>query len=291
VNLQYAIRAGDLAAVSDLLRSGIEVNHPGPDGLTPLMVAAGLGQSQTVELLLTAGAQPLAIEPRMGATALHKAAQSGNADIICMLLAAGAFIDQQSPSLGNTALMDAVLQKQEEAVRQLLARGAKTTLRNHWQQTALELAYEDGLEVVARVIVGHEQALAATACAQPLMGAVKSGDVDEVRRLLAAGTDVNVRTPVVGGFDDDYTALGLAARDGHTEIAHVLLEAGADVRRSVGLMKGTAIHDAAYFGRADIIRRLTAKRDPPGSAAVIDAQGAYNGLTALHDAAWHLRYA
>lgn len=183
MNFQYAIRAGDLAAVSDLLRSGIEVNHPGPDGLTPLMVAAGLGQSQTVELLLTAGAQPLAIEPRMGATALHKAAQSGNADTICMLLDAGAFIDQQSPSLGNTALMDAVLQKQEEAVRQLLARGAKTTLGNHWQQTALELAHEDGLEVIARVIVGHEQALETTACAQPLMSAVKAGDIDEVRRL------------------------------------------------------------------------------------------------------------
>lgn len=58
------------------------MNHPGPDGLTPLMVAARLGKSQTVELLLTAGAQPMAIEPRMGVTALHKAAQSGNADTI-----------------------------------------------------------------------------------------------------------------------------------------------------------------------------------------------------------------
>lgn len=78
----------------------------------------------------------------MGATALHKAAQGGNGDVVSQLLDHGAFIDQQSPSLGNTALMDAVLQKQPEAVHVLLRRGARTDVRNHWHQTAVELARE-----------------------------------------------------------------------------------------------------------------------------------------------------
>ena len=73
------------------------------------MIAARLGHAGMVALLLTAGADTLAIEPRMGATALHKGAQSGNADVIGLLLDHGAFIEQQSPILGNTPLMDATL--------------------------------------------------------------------------------------------------------------------------------------------------------------------------------------
>ncbi len=120
MTLETPIRAGDLAATIGFLRSGADANRRGPEGLTPLMVASGLGQSQMVGLLLTAGAEVLAIEPRMGATALHKAAQSGNADVIGLLLDHGSFIDQQSPILGNTPLMDGVLHKHEEAVRLLL---------------------------------------------------------------------------------------------------------------------------------------------------------------------------
>jgi len=130
--LEAAIRAGDLAGTTDLLRSGADANRRGPDGLTPLMIASGLGQPQMAEILLTAGAEVLAVEPRMGATALHKAAQSGNADVIGLLLDHGSFIDQQSPILGNTPLMDAVLHKQEGAVRLLLKRGTRITIRNHW---------------------------------------------------------------------------------------------------------------------------------------------------------------
>lgn len=114
MTLESAIRASDLAAAITLLRAGADANRAGPEGLTPLMIAAGLGQPQLVELLLTAGAQVLAVEPRMGATAMHKAAQSGNADVIGLLLDHGAFVDQQSPILGNTPLMDAVLHKHEE---------------------------------------------------------------------------------------------------------------------------------------------------------------------------------
>ena len=49
------------------------------------MIAAGLGQSYMVSMLLAAGADVLALDPRMGASALHKAAQSGNADVIGFL--------------------------------------------------------------------------------------------------------------------------------------------------------------------------------------------------------------
>ncbi|WP_426131499.1 ankyrin repeat domain-containing protein [Pararhizobium sp. PWRC1-1] len=172
MHLEASIWSGDLAAATYLLRAGENPNRIGPDGLTPLMIASGLGQSQMVEILLTARADVLAIEPRMGATALHKAAQSGNTDVIRLLLDHGAFIDQQSPVLGHTPLMDAVLHKHAEAVRYLLERGTRTTIRNHWQQTALELAQLDGLEAITKLIEARDGKDGEHIRAKPLMAAV-----------------------------------------------------------------------------------------------------------------------
>ncbi|MFS0774045.1 ankyrin repeat domain-containing protein [Sphingomonas sp. 1P08PE] len=101
----------------------------GHQRFTPLMIVSALGRAQAVALLLTAGADVLAVEPRMGATALHKAAQSGSADVLGLLLDHGAFVDQQSPVLGNTAIMDALLHKHADAVRLLLSRRARTSIR------------------------------------------------------------------------------------------------------------------------------------------------------------------
>jgi ankyrin repeat protein len=288
MNLEIAIRTANLAAAIDLLRSGANVDQRGPEGLTPLMIAAGLGQSQMVDSLLTAHADVLAIEPRMGATALHKAAQSGNPDVIRLLLDHGAFVDQQSPILGHTSLMDAVLHKHEAAVRLLLNRSARTAIRNHWQQTALELAQNDNLQSIIRLIEDRNEADAKQVTALALIAAVKAGDVGEVKRLVAAGADVNERVPIIGGLDDDYTPLGIAAREGFIDIVRLLLEVGADPRRVIGLMKGTPVHEAAFFGRADVIGVFTQMAERAGGTPIeLDAQGPYNGLTPLHDAVWH----
>ena len=71
-------------------------------------------------------------------------------------------------------------------------------------------------------------------------------------------------------------------------MVRALLDAGADPRRVIGLMKGTPVHEAAYFGHADVLRAMTEKPRRAGAPAPeLDAQGPYNGLTALHDAVWH----
>ncbi len=282
--LDGAVRRGDLPGLIDLLRSGAKVDKRDAEGLTPLMIAAGAGRPHMVDLLLTAGADVLAIDPRMGASALHKAAQSGNVDVTRMILDAGAFIDQQSPALGNTPLIDAVLHKQEEAVRLLLKRGARTTIRNHWQQSALDLARYDKLDAIARLIEAKDVADAEHVGSLSLIAAVKAGDLDRVRALIAAGTPLDEQVPVIGSVDDNYTPLGLAARDGHVEIARVLLAAGADPHRIIGLMYGTSLHDAVYFGRSEIVRAIIDTRE---SVPELDVQGPYNGLSALHDAVWH----
>ncbi len=288
-SLVASVRAGDLAAVLALLRQGSAVDQRDPEGLSPLLIASGLGQPQMVEILLTAGADPLLVEPRMGATALHKAAQAGNPDVIEHLLRHGAFIDQQSPILGNTPLMDAVSYKNEKAVERLLARGCRLTARNHWQQTALDIAQHDGLTNIARMLQARNEQDHAQVAGQELIAAIKAGDGTEVARLIAAGADVNQRVPATGGVDDDYTPLGIAAREGHAVIVGLLLDAGADVRRVIGLMRGTPVHEASYFGHVNVLQVMLEKsgQDTLLPKPELDAQGPYNGLTALHDAIWH----
>lgn len=105
--------------------------------------------------------------------------------------------------------------------------------------------------------------------------------------MIGVGVDVNQRMPITGTPDDDYTPLEIAAREGHAEIVALLRDAGADVRQVVGLMQGTPFHEAAYFGHADVIKVLSQNGSEKAQQPDMDAQGPYNGLTALHDAAWH----
>src|SRR5690606_16297572 len=149
-------------------------------------------------------------------------------------------------------------------------------------------ALADELHAIAQLIDTRIQTDAGDVAALTLLAASKRGDLAEVERRIAAGRSVEERAAVTGSFDDDYTPLGIAVREGHAAVVNKLLEAGADPRRTIGLMRGTPVHEAAYFGHAEILQMLTRQDGPAfAPAAELDAQGPYNGLTALHDAVWH----
>lgn len=280
--LTEAVVAQDLVATRRLLDAGVLVDGKDAGGYTPLMIAAGLGQVQMVELLLVAGADPNLLDSRMGASALHKAAQSGVPEVARLLLDHGAFIDIQSPTLGHTPLLDAVWHKKLAVVKLLLSRGAKTTLKTHdGRTTPVDFAHTDNLHEIEAEIRAEDARRAARVRAQSLMTAVVANDLDGVRQALAAGADVNELSPMRGGPNDGHTPLLVAAREGHTEIVRELLKAGADPRRVDGLIKATPGHKAGYRGHPEIARLLTQY------GLEIDAQGPYNGYTALHDAVWH----
>ena len=90
------------------------------------------------------------------------------------------------------------------------------------------------------------------------------------------------KVPLIGTANDGYTPLHVAARDGYAEIVRELLQAGANPRLGDGLMKATPGHKAGYQGHAEAARALVAQ-----GGLEMEAQGAYNGFTALHDAVWH----
>jgi ankyrin repeat protein len=288
MTLDAHITSGDTVAALESVSAGADLNQRADDGFTPLLRAAARGDATLVIALLEHGADIHALDPRMGTSALHLSAQSGRGEVTATLLAHGAFIDLQSPALGNTALMDAVLYRSDEVARVLLDHGARTFIRNHWHQSALELARDEARPHVARWIEERDRADADARRAAALVTAADAGDAEEMRRRLEAGAAVDERSPVTGRVDDDYTALGIAASDGRVDLVEKLLAAGADPREPNGLMGGTALHEAAYFGHADVIAAIAASGNRPERLpAELDTRGAYNGLTALHDAVWH----
>ena len=286
MSLADAIHQGDLIQVGEHLRNSKDADLRDADGVTSLMLASALGKTEIVHLLLHAGADVHALDARMGTTALHKAAQAGSIDAVRALLDHGAFIDQQSAGVGNTALMDATVHKHDRVVRCLLDSGARITPRNYSGDNALDLARTGGLAAIASLIEARMESDQARVGSQLLMAAVKRDDLAEVRRLVAAGHAIDGRSPRSGGPDEDCTPLGMAARMGHVGIVRDLLQLGADASLVNGPMKATPAHEAAYYGHADVLRAL-APSHGESTRVDIDAQGQYNGMTALHDAVWH----
>ncbi len=70
--LLHAIHTRQIGSVAALLDGGADINRVSGDGITPLMMAAGYGYTDIVELLLRRGADP-GIADSHGATALDLA--------------------------------------------------------------------------------------------------------------------------------------------------------------------------------------------------------------------------
>jgi ankyrin repeat protein len=241
-DLVKAAKKGDLTKVQDLLAKGDDVNAKDKKGETALMWAALGGHVEMVQTLLARGADVNA-KSHDDATALMAAASNGHREVLEALLAKGADVNARADN-GVTALMGAASNSNLEMVQALLAKGADVNARaeNGW---------------VA------------------LMAAAEKGDFGVVQALLAKGADANARlangrTELVfssqyGGVvvnkvrvDQGFSALMLAARNGHLEVVRLLLAAGADVnaKSSNG---DTAMMVAAGKGHTEVVQVLLAK--------------------------------
>jgi ankyrin repeat protein len=136
-----AAENGDTALIKQLLKEGVEVNEPQGDGMTALHWAAERGNSELAEVLIYAGANPMA-GTRIGQyKPLHLAAKKGNADIINILLDIGIDPNTKTANSGSTALHLAAASGNIESVNSLLLAGAHTNVRESaWGQTPLIFA-------------------------------------------------------------------------------------------------------------------------------------------------------
>lgn len=137
--LMKAVQKDDPARVKTLIAEGADVNEL-DGGDAPLVMAAYLGHTEIVRLLLEAGADVTAVDPSMKATALHAAAYAGRTEAAKLLIQYGIDIDKQGPKNGYTALHDAIWEDNVDTAKALIDAGANLSLKSHAGETPLEFA-------------------------------------------------------------------------------------------------------------------------------------------------------
>lgn len=204
--LHYAARAGDLATVQSLLRSGAKADAENRYGVTPLSLAVEAGDVNIVNALIAAGANVNHALPE-GETILMTAARTGNVEVLRALLKHDARVEARDGFYGETALIWATSADHVEAVRALLEAGADVNARSASAEFARRNA---GL---TRLSLGQWT---------PLMYAARENAIQTARVLLDRGAGINLTDP------DGATALVLAIINYHYDFAAMLLERGAD---------------------------------------------------------------
>ena len=231
--LHSAVSAGDLERVAFLIANGANLELP-----------ADIGGNQVRPLHLAAGNSAAAPE------------------IAQALLDAGADINARDSSFGRAPLHSATIVENLPVVRLLLESGADTALRTDAGDQALDIARAaDNAELIAllqpatfnpdEVINGKPR----------LHHAVIAGDIDEVRRLLDLGANIESRDDENGG---ERTALFYTSPftnrthdTEHPDIARLLLERGADPNAVEGIWrKETPLIRAAGLGHVEVVRVL-----------------------------------
>jgi ankyrin repeat protein len=210
-------------------------------------------------------------------TRLAEAARDGRLDAVHALLVEG--VDVNAPTAdGTTPLHWAVYRNEERLVRRLLDAGADANRTNRYGVPPLALACTNANAALVRLLIAAGADPKAAPAGEPvLLTAARTGSLEAVEAIVAAGADVDATEALRG-----QTALMWAAVENHNDIARYLLTRGAAVdARSKA--RYTALMFAAREGNLDIARLLVA-----GGADVNAA--APNGSTVLRMAVDELQY-
>lgn len=168
-----AVRAGDAAALAELL----ERTRP-EDFLTvnpPLLMQSDA--PQIVQLLLDHGVNPNRANSS-GETPLMHAAASGQTEIVRLLIAAGADLDAVDPRYGSTALMRALDAEWDETAQLLRAAGASDETVDQQNGTAIDPENSPPLAACVRYIEAIHAADPATL--KTLSADGRKADFDDV---------------------------------------------------------------------------------------------------------------
>ncbi len=252
--LQVAKRRGHAEVVNILRQHGATETLHG---------AAASGDVDTVKRWLSRGADVNA-QSETGETPLHLAAAQGRKAVVEILIEKGADVNARSRN-GRTPLWLAALAGHMDLVRFLVAKGADVNIADNRGRMPVDIARQRGRNEVVDILSQH-------GAKETLHGAVASGNIDEVKRLISEGADINAKN------EDGRTPLHLAANRGPGDLIEFLVSHGAD--RNVKDVRGQIpLHEASKSGNVDAARLLI------GNDATINTQSEEWESTPLHCAA------
>lgn len=253
--LHFAAMHGRVEIAKLLLNAGARVDDGDSDGSTPLDCAAQRRKAEMVEFLLARGANPNRRD-RNGAYALSFAASAGDSSLVARLLEAGADLHFRSAD-GLTLLHYAASRRMRGFAQQLIDQGVDPDTASLEGITPVHLCVRPGLAGMIRFL--HDRGADVDRPDRhgwtPLAAAVSLDDPEPARLLLEYGARADRRH-----FGS--TLLHRAAMEGKTEIAGLLLDAGADPAAVDSLHGFTPAHWGALYGHGDLVRRLLAAGAP-----------------------------
>jgi ankyrin repeat protein len=298
VSIDDTRRAASVAIAGRLLALGADPHastaaHDGASKLSALYRASARGNAGIVQLLLERGANP-----NDGESVYH-AAEHDHRDVLELLVAHGAEISAAQQPWNNTVLyflcgfregqpgartatrgMEWLLEhgadpnvpsydhrstplhaiaahgRVAEVARMFLAHGADPRIARADGRTPFELAMRAGNVAVAEVLREAGGEVDALCPVDAVLAACATGDVAGARRELDA--DPGLRDTLLR---DEPHALGHAAMVGNGAAIGVLVSLGYDLVHE-GPDGGTALHWAAWHGRAETVRALLAAGAP-----------------------------
>jgi ankyrin repeat protein len=217
----------------------------------PLELAISKRDTALSKCLVRAGAD---ITDDRGSKALAIAAKKGNLELVSFLIEMGANPNPQDTSTCYPALLEATSRDDKEMVRVLLNCGADINASSSRES-----------------------------CVSPLVSAAENGDLQLVQLLLDRGVHTEDRCL------RRQTALGIAAYQGHSELARKLLDAGAAVHTPVfnvdhrlAYTHSSALCEAVAEDHQSVVEvLLTHKADPNTRKYHLDHSDTA-GRTALH---------
>jgi len=279
-SISDAAMRGDRASVLALIKQGADVNAPQGDGVTALHWAARTADADLVKALVAAGANAGARTVFGAYTPLHLAAERGSATTIAALIAARAEVDATTTT-GATPLMLAAASGDTAAITALIDAGAKVNAEetDRLQTPLIFAAAADRLDAVKLLIARGADPNHATRLTD-LSALSKNGENPDGRNLavkaearrrpakiLVPGAErqhmFNEQVAWQGGM----TPLLYAIRQGYTDVALALLDAGVPVNQRKGGDNASALLVATVNGQFDLAAALVERGADPNLVA------------------------
>jgi ankyrin repeat protein len=228
--LHWAVRSEDLELVSLLIHAKADVNGANPHGITPLALACANANVAILRALIGAGANPNFADDT-GTTPLMVAVGRPHAESVRILLDSGAKVDARDNGAQQTALMAAVRANNGAAVRLLLDHGADLNAATRVGQTPARRppgagGGSHGLGIVRSGWPERGYQESTPGGMTPLLYAARDGHAEIARMLIAAGAKVN--TPDANKI----TPLLMAITNNQPDTADLLIENGAGINTS-----------------------------------------------------------
>jgi ankyrin repeat protein len=152
-----AARAGDGAAIAQLLRDGADINEQDETGETALFAAALAAMPKIIDQLMVAGADA-AIRNDRGMTAVHAAAFGGNPEAVSLLVGDAKFtarvdLNDHDNKFGVTPLIIAAEEDEGDVLAHLIGLDADLEITERHGYTALTRAAYHGHDQIVTILL------------------------------------------------------------------------------------------------------------------------------------------